>query len=466
MAGKEDIERILEASQRGFQKWKNIPLREKEKIFDRFYILLEENKREILATLIKESGCSFRNALMQFTGLPAIFKGYLESAKRQNGSIMVPGTEIGHDGHTENDLQMVIHEPLGTVLALVPFNAPLMLFGYKAAPALATGNAVIAKPPTTNPLAMIRVCELLWEAGIPGDVLQVVTGNGAEIGDALASDPRIAAVTLTGSTEVGLNLAQIMAKRLAPCALELGGNDPFIVMEDADLEAAIQQGAFWRMNSAGQVCISPKRFIIHNSVKEKFTEGVIAFTKTITMGYDVDVEKELDAYLSTDFSKLGGQGMVMNSLISERAAKEIEKQVNKTVEQGAKVVIGGKRQGAFYEPTILVDVTKDMDIMKDMEIFGPVMPICGFDTQEEAIEIANQSCYGLSGCVFTKDWKKGLNMARKIQSGGVVINGTGTYRNMMQPFGGYKLSGVGREGFYTLDEVTQHKVIVMKDIYK
>ncbi len=465
MATPQDIDEALEASKKGQKIWAAVPLREKEKIFQKFFALLEENKRDIIATLIKESGCSFRNGLMQIQGLPDLFKGYLETAKRADDRVLVPGTESGHDGHTEVDLQIVTHEPIGTVVAIVPFNAPVMLFAYKVAPALAAGNAVIAKPPTTNPLAVLMVSSLLWEAGVPGDVLQVITGSGAVIGDYLVSDDRVDAVTLTGSTEVGLNVAQIMAKQLKPCALELGGNDPFIVMDDADLELAVKDGAFWRMNSAGQICISPKRFIVHNSVKEKFIEGCVEFTKTIVMGYDTDVDKELDAYLNTEFAKMKHVGMTMNCLITEDAAKTVEGQVRKTLDQGARIVVGGKRHGTFFEPTILTDVTKDMDVMKDMEIFGPVMPVCGFDTMEEAIEIANQSCFGLSGCVFTKDWQKGMKMAKEIQSGGVIVNGTGTYRNMMQPFGGYKLSGQGREGFITLGEMVQEKVIVLKGFY-
>lgn len=463
-ADPEDIEMALQASKQGLKKWRAVPLKDKEVIFNRFFRLLEEpeKKREILTILIKESGSSIRNGLFQYQGMPDLFRGYLETAKRYHGSVLIPGTEAGHDGKTDQDLQMVIYEPVGTVFAIVPFNAPLMLFGYKVAPALAAGNAVIVKPPTSNPLALMKVVELMWEAGVPGDALQVITGNGSSVGDLITGDPRVNAVSLTGSTEVGLNVAGIMAKRLAPCALELGGNDPFIVMEDADLKAAIRDAAFWRMNSAGQVCISPKRFIVHNSIKEEFTRGVLEFVKTIEMGFDMNVEEELEKYLSTDFSKFAGQNMVMNSLISENAAKTVEAQVNKTIGQGAVVLAGGKRHGSFYEPTVLGNVTMEMDVMKDMEIFGPVMPICGFDTVEEAIAIANQSSYGLSGCVFTRDWKLGMDMARKIESGGVVVNGTGTYRNMMQPFGGMKKSGQGKEGFFTLGEVVEAKNIVLK----
>jgi succinate-semialdehyde dehydrogenase/glutarate-semialdehyde dehydrogenase len=359
---------------------------------------------------------------------------------------------------------MVVYEPIGTVLAIVPFNAPLMLFSYKVAPALAAGNAVIVKPPTSNPLALLKVASLLLEAGVPGDALQVITGNGSIVGDCLVKDPRIDAVTLTGSTEVGVEIAGILAKRLAPCALELGGNDPFIVLEDAyDVEEAARLAAFWRFNSSGQICISPKRFIVQNSIKERFTRAVLNFVDSIEMGYDYDVRAEVAKYIDTPFSDFKPGKMVMNCLISEKAAKTVESQINRTIEQGAKLLRGGKRRGAFIEPTVLDGVTADMDVARDMEIFGPVFPIIGVDTVDEAINIANGSCFGLSGCVMTNDWKKGMRVASEIESGEVIVNGTTTYRNMMQPFGGYKMSGLGsREGFFTLGEVVQEKVIIFK----
>lgn len=462
----EDMDRALEASKRGLEKWRAVPLKQKEKIYERFFELLKENKRDIIETLMRESGSSVRNGLFQFQGVPALFKGYLESAKRYDGHLLVPGTEEGHDGHTERDLQMVVYEPVGTVLAIVPFNAPLMLFSYKVAPALSAGNAVIVKPPTSNPLALLKMVELLWEAGVPGDALQVITGSGSLVGDYLVDDARVNAVTLTGSTEVGINIATRMAKRLAPCALELGGNDPYIVMPGVDVAAVAKEGAFWRMNSAGQVCISPKRFIVHNSLKEEFTKHVLDFVANIEMGYDMDVAAELDKSIDKDFSELSpSKKMIMNSLISEGAARDVEAQIQRTVAQGAKILAGGGRRGAFIEPTVLGDVTPEMDVARDMEIFGPVLPIIGFDTEDEAVAIANASIFGLSGCVFTPDWKQGLNMARRIDSGGVVVNGTGTYRNMMQPFLGHKMSGAGNpEGFLTLGEMMQEKTIIMKNI--
>lgn len=458
----EDMNEALAASKEGLKKWRAVPLKDKEKIFEKFISLYRQHKREIVETLITESGSSVRNGLFQFAGVPDLFRGYVETAKRYDGRILVPGTEEGHDGNTSHDLQMVVHEPIGTVLAIVPFNAPLMLFSYKVAPALAAGNSVIVKPPTSNPLALIKMAQLLWEAGVPGDALQVITGKGSEVGDYLVNDPRINAVTVTGSTDVGISIAASLAKRLTPCSLELGGNDPFIVMPDADIDKVAVEAATWRMNSAGQVCISPKRFIVHNSVKEQFTKAALEVVKNIRMGNDINIKAELDRYIDMDFSEIKPGGAIINSLISESAAKTVEAQVNKTLEQGATLLTGGKRHGAFYEPTILTNVSKDMDVARDMEIFGPVMPIIGFDTVEEAIEIANSSCFGLSGCVFTKDWQLGMKVAQKVESGGVVVNGTGTYRNMMQPFGGYKMSGMGREGFVTLGEMMQEKVIVLK----
>lgn len=463
MATKADIDQALDCSKEGLKKWGAISLKEKEKIFNRFYELLEKNKNDIVGIHVLESGFSVRTCLFQYQGIPALFQGYLESAKRHDGSLLVPGTEAGHDGHTERDLQMIVYEPLGTVLTIIPFNAPLMLFAYKVASALCAGNAVVIKPPTTNPLALIRVTELLWEAGVPGDTVQLITGTGEIVGSSMVADPRVNAVTLTGSTEVGVQIAETVAKRLAPCALELGGNDPYIVCEDADFEIASQEGINWRFNAAGQVCIAPKRFIIHNSLIEQFTKIAVEKASSIEMGYDVDMRAEIKKYLNSDFNELKPGSMKMNSLISEKAARDVEKKVNLTIRQGAKLLCGGHRRGAFYEPTVLGNVTPEMDIAKDMEIFGPVIPIIGFDTPEEAVSIANASQYGLSGCVYTKDWKKGLQMAQQIQSGGVVVNGVGVYRNMMQPFGGYKMSGVGREGFWTLDELTQKKVIVMKN---
>ena len=461
LATYEDVDEALARSKNGQKIWGATPLLQRERIINKFLVLLDQNRKRMALIMARETGTSVLTPLFELNQVPGIYKGYIETAKRYDGKILVPGTELGHDGHTERDLQLVVHEPIGTVVGIVPFNAPVLLASFKIAPALAAGNAVIIKPPSDNPLGVLMMGELILEAGVPGDAFQIVTGSGSKLGKWLAEDPRCNAVAFTGSTETGLELANLTAKHLSPCGLELGGNDPFIVMEDANIEQAAFEAVYTRMANSGQVCIAPKRFIVQNSVKERFTKKVLEIISQMEMGYVEDVEAEYERLkdvtdpLSAKF-KLG-------SLISEKAAIEVERQVNHTIEQGATLAFGGKREGAFYFPTVLTGVTKEMDVAKDLEIFAPVIPIIGFDTVEDAIEIANQSSFGLSGAVFTKDYKLGMRVAQAVQSGGVVINGTTMYRNQMQPFGGYKMSGMGREGFVTLGEMVQEKVIVFKN---
>jgi acyl-CoA reductase-like NAD-dependent aldehyde dehydrogenase len=461
MATEADVKQAIANAKKGQKEWQAIPLMEREKIIQKFVSLLEEHKKEIIATCTRECGKHVGTTIFEFNQTASVFTGYMESAKRLDGKMLVPGSEPGHDGKTAGDMILVTHEPLGTVVAIVPFNAPMLLYSYKVAPALAAGNAVIVKPPTDNPLTDIMITELLLEAGVPGNTLQIVTGSGSKVGNWLVSDPDVDAVSMTGSTQVGIGIAEIMAKRLAPCTLELGGNDPFIVLPDADIEKAATSACGARKGNSGQICISSKRFIVHNSVKEEFTRRLVEQVREIEVGYDDNVEEMMEKCLgNTD--RTNTKGEFIGSLISEKAAKEVEAQVQHTLDQGAKLECGGSRTGAFYMPTVLSGVTKDMDVAKDMEIFGPVWPIIGFDTVEEAIEIANNSSYGLSGCVMTNDWKLGMKIAREVQTGGMVVNGTSVYRNQMQPFGGQKMSGMGNEGLTTLEEMTKIKNIVLK----
>lgn len=463
MATAEDIDRAVRNAKAGQKEWAAIPIVQREKIFDRFQALLEKHRRELIVLSAKEMGKSAFVANFEIEGVMPMFRSYLEEAKRLEDRILVPGTELGHDGKTQTDMITVVHEPIGVIAAIVPFNAPMLLTAYKAAPILCAGNAAIIKPPSDNPLSAIRMCELLLEAGVPGNALQVLTGSGSVVGNGLIANPGIDGVTMTGSTEVGLGIAKQMAGRLAYFGLELGGNDAFIVLEDAELEQAATQAAQTRITNAGQVCIAPKRFLVHNSLKKAFTEKVLEIVNNAETGYDPNVEDQIDQFLGV--VDCADVKVLVPPIINEKAAREVESQVNHTIAQGARLLAGGKRDGCFYEPTVL-ECTRDMDVAKDLEIFGPVLPIIGFDTLEEAVEIANSSKYGLSGCVFTKDWKKGHYVARSCQTGTMVVNGTTMYRNMMQPFGGYKYSGYGREGLVTLEEMTQTKNIIMKGFYQ
>lgn len=372
-----------------------------------------------------------------------ILRGFAEMANHHYGQTMTD-YQVG----TENDIIFTRYEPLGVVACISPFNYPVELCFQKVSAALAGGNAVIVKPATDNPLTIMKIVEICWECGVPGDVLQLVTGRGAVVGEILAESPDVQAISLTGSTEVGCEVAQKASRTLKRVFMELGGNDPFIVFEDADLDRAIADAVAGRIQNAGQTCCSPKRFIVQNSVKDAFIAGVQARISALHIGSPLDEASE------------------MGSLISPKAAAGVQKQVEQTVAQGAKLVCGGHvMQQTYFEPTILDGVTLEMDAARDMEIFGPVFPVIGFDTEEEAVQIANATIYGLQSGVMTRSIERAMRVASKLECGGVVINSSGNYRHLDQPFGGWKKSGIGREGVsVTLDEMTQAKSYILKNV--
>jgi succinate-semialdehyde dehydrogenase/glutarate-semialdehyde dehydrogenase len=289
--------------------------------------------------------------------------------------------------------------------------------------------------------------ELMHKAGIPPGVIQTVTGRGSTVGNWLSRHPGVDKITLTGSTEVGIETYKNAASHLAHVSLELGGNDSFIVWQDADLDLATTAAVRGRTLHAGQVCCASKRFLIHNSLKDEFAKKLAELYKKLKVGDPLDESTQVGC------------------LISEEAAIKVEQQVQHTVSQGGKIILGGKRNGAFFEPTIIVNVPKTADVMKDMEIFGPIVPITGFDTLEEAIEIANGSRYGLNSCIFTRDIKAAWKVANELECGGVIINGESLFRSVEMPFGGHKYTGIGTEGaLYTFNQVTLNKSIVLKNI--
>ena len=442
-ATSEDVERALDIAQEGKRVWAQTPLYERCRKLMAFADLVEENKDELALLLCKETGKAIKDAWAEVGGIPSVVRAYAERAAHLYGSCLSdvqPGTE--------HDLIITIREPLGVIVCVIPFNFPAGTLAHKIAPALAMGNAVIVKPPSDNPLNNIRMVELLLEAGIPGSVVQVVTGSGSVVGKELIASPKIDGLSLTGSTEVGIDAAQTAAKHLHHVMLELGGNDSLIVFQDADLKAVINELFRSKISCCGQICSATKRLLVQNPVKDALTDLNVEEFSKLKVGDPLDPETD------------------MGCLISEKAAIEVENQVKHTIEQGARCVFGGKRfNRTFFEPTVLVDVTPDMDIAKDMEIFGPVLPIIGFDTWEEAVAITNASKYGLMGGVMTKDINIAMKVAMRMESGGVVINGAGRYRTPDFPFGGYKMSGLGREGASTtLEEMSQMKAIVLKGV--
>lgn len=332
--------------------------------------------------------------------------------------------------------------------AILPFNFPIDLFSHKVAPALAAGNAVVIKPAMEAPLTVIRIVELLHEAGVPGSTMQVITGRGSVVGEILASSPKVNIVSMTGDTQTGIRVAQNAAKHLSRTFLELGGNDALVVFDDADIDEAVEHAVFGRTWANGQCCCANKRMVVQNSILDDFTHKLIKKLQEYKLGNPMDSE-----------TKIG-------PLISEKAANTVKQQIDHTVAQGAQLLYGGERlDNCFLTPAILGNVSKDTDVARNLEIFGPVLPVIGFRDDNEAVEIANNSIYGLSGSVFTKDIRRAMNAAYKMETGQVAVNGTGLYRPDVSQFGGYKQSGLGREGLsVSLEEMTQVKNIALRNV--
>jgi succinate-semialdehyde dehydrogenase/glutarate-semialdehyde dehydrogenase len=441
-ATKKDAEQALDYAQAGKLVWRKMSFNERARILSKAADLFEQHADELAELQCKEMGKHIFMCKGELTEVPALLRSSVAAGMHMLGEVY-PNNDAGG---VLGDLAVSVSEPLGVVLCIAPFNFPISTLTFKVAPALATGNAVIIKAPSDAALSILRYTEILVTAGIPDGVVQVLSGPGQTVVDWLIDTDKINAVSFTGSTEVGIGLVTKSAKYLHKTFMELGGNDPCVIFEDANLDYAVGE-AMTRILNAGQICCGTKRFLVHNTIKAQFVKKLTDAVSRVTVGNPLDPKVN------------------MGPCVSESAAKKVAAQVGKTIEQGAKLAFGGKREGAFYTPTILDAVTKDMDIAKDMEIFGPVFPIIGFDSEAEAVAIANQTCYGLNAGVITGDLARGISVAAKLQAGTVVANGASLWRRDTAPFGGYKMSGMGREGIQDLiKEFTQRKTLVIKGV--
>ena len=443
MATEENIDNAVTYATLAQKEWKKVPVYKKVDIVKRYLELVNENRDELAHTLSLESGKNITECNIEMNNIFTAWNAFSEKIKHLYDEVIPAGREFGHD----NNIVITRREPIGVVACIIPFNFPCNLFNQKVAPAILSGNAAIVKPASANPLTVIKMVHLLHKAGVPQGVIQVVTGGGASVGDYLCSHPLVHAVSLTGSTEVGVEVMKKASSTLKTVALELGGNDAFVVLQDADLDLAVNEACNARFFYAGQICCAPKRFIIHKSLYQDFINKCVEKISSFKGGNPLDSDTKV------------------SHLISEHAAINVENQINLTVKDGAKVALGGNRNGAFIEPTVLIDVPHSSAIMHDMEVFGPVMPITSFETNEEALELANDSIYGLGAAVFTRDMKTAMYFTDNFESGSVVINGSSYFRSFEMPFGGVKMSGVGAEGVATtFDELTTTKCIVLKGI--
>ena len=439
----EDLETAISNAVEGQKEWAAIPFFKRMEILEKFVQLAQQNEERIARTMSIEGGKPYAQALGEVGRVKDAFRLYMAEARTMYGKTIPMNSEPRGLG----DVLFTVFEPLGVIAAICAFNFPGVLFSHKAAAALCAGNSVILKPASDTPGATMLMTKLLLEAGVPAKAAQCITGSGSVIGDGLVSDPRVAGVTLTGSTKVGIHVAKLCAAQLKACSLELGGNDPLVIMEDTPIEEAVEQALGGRIANAGQICCSSKRFLVQNSIKDAFVKRLAERLEAMRLGDPLDPQTQI------------------GPVINEKAAKTIISQIEAAVAQGAKLVCGGTREGCFVKPAVLTDVPVDSDVATNEEIFGPVFPVIGFDTLDEAIAIANHSCYGLSSGILTKDTKAGMKFALAVDAGGCVVGANGNYRLTQQPFNGHKLSGIGSEGtMYTLHEMVKVKTIVLKNV--
>ena len=434
-ADRDDVTRVLDAAEKGSQIAKKLTIHERSQILYKTADILGNRSEEFAQMLARESSKTIREARKEVSRCVNTLRVSGEETKR------IHGETIAYDSFPGGEQRKgyYYHFPIGIVLAITPFNDPLNLVAHKLGPAFAGGNSVILKPATVTPLSAIKLAEALLEAGLPPEVLQIITGHGVEIGEALIQDERIQMISFTGGIAAGKRIVSIAG--LKKLKMELGSNSPVIVWKDCDLDWAVKScvsGAFW---AAGQNCIGVQRIYIHQHIYSEFRDKFVERTQKIKTGNKLDE--------ATD----------MGPMITATEALRVENWINDAVQAGARLLCGGQRQDALMHPTVLEKVSKDSRIYYE-EVFGPAVNLFAIDDFDQAIQEANSLEYGLHAAVFTKDVDLAFKAAYEIDCGGVMINDSTDYRLDSMPFGGIKNSGLGREGIkFSLQEMTEPKVI-------
>ncbi|GAA0380807.1 aldehyde dehydrogenase [Acrocarpospora corrugata] len=436
-----EVAEAVERAQDGQRAMAALPAHRRAALLLKIADLIEAELDDLAGLLAAENGKPIPQTRGEVEAAIRIFRGYAGEATRLFGRQIPLDAVPGLERH----LAVTTREPLGVVAALVPFNYPVELYAHKAAAALAAGNAVVVQPPAKCPLALTRVAELIATVGLPAHAHQLVTG-GVAVSQALATLPGVAAITLTGSTAAGRAIAQLASGTLKKVFLELGGNDALIVCDDADPEEAAKAVVLGRLaRGNGQICCAVKRVYAQDGIHDAFLASLLAQTAKLVVG---DQLQE-----STD----------VGPLITEDAAEQVCAAIDRLVEDGAQLVTGGGRRGAFVDPAVLIDVPAESPAFAE-EIFGPVAPVARFTDPLDAVRMANESPYGLHAAVFTRDVSRAFTLARHLDVGGVVINGSTALRAENLPFGGTKDTGGYREGLHetVLDFTRQKTIIVME----
>ncbi|WP_026607193.1 NAD-dependent succinate-semialdehyde dehydrogenase [Methylocapsa acidiphila] len=432
----EDAERAIEAAQASFVVWRATLARERARLLRRWHELIMEHKDDLGDLLAREQGKPLAEARAEIVYGAAFVEWFAEEARRVYGDLIdapAPGREI-----------LVMKQPVGVVAAITPWNFPNAMITRKIAPALAAGCAAIVKPAEETPLSALALGALAQEAGFPRGLVNILpTTRAAEVGRVLTSHPLVRKVSFTGSTEVGRTIMRQSAETIKSLSLELGGNAPFIVFDDADLDAVVAGAVASKYRNSGQTCVCANRFYVQAGIYEAFAEKLAAAVRALKVGAAFE------------------PGTQQGPLITPEAVAKVESLVNDAVDKGAKLRLGGARHargGNFFEPTVLADVPADARLLTE-EIFGPVAALVRFETETEVIGLANASEAGLAAYFYTKDLARAFRVARAIEAGIVGVN-QAVISTVEAPFGGVKQSGLGREGArHGIDEYLEVKAV-------
>ncbi|VVD64525.1 succinate-semialdehyde dehydrogenase [Pandoraea horticolens] len=434
-AGQSETRRAIDAAHAAFQTWRDVTAEVRAQLLRRWFTLVMENQDDLATLMTLEQGKPLAEARGEIAYAASYIEWFAEEGRRIYGDV-VPSP-------WEDKRVVVLKEPVGVCAAITPWNFPAAMITRKVAPALAAGCTVVIKPASQTPLSALALAVLAERAGIPSGVINVVTGSAARIGAELTSNPLVHKLSFTGSTEVGRELAAQCAPTLKKLSMELGGNAPFIVFDDADIDAAVQGAIASKYRNTGQTCVCTNRFLVQRRVYDEFAQKLASAVAELRVGNGLDA------------------GVVQGPLIDAAAMDKVQALVADAVEHGASIAVGGKPHrlgGTYYEPTVLRDVTPAMSIAGE-EIFGPVAALYAFDSEADAVALANDTEYGLASYFYANDLRRVWRVAERMQYGMVGIN-TGLISTAVAPFGGVKQSGMGREGSkYGIEDYVQTKYL-------
>lgn len=438
VASAADVEDALAAAEQGAKLMTKTPAHERAAVLKRAADLCEQRAEELAQIMVAEVGKPITEARGEANRAAEILRlAAFEGANLRGETLPLDALAIPP---ADDKLGITLPEPCGVVVAITPFNFPVLLVLHKIAPALAVGNAVILKPATATPLSALKLTEILVEAGAPDGALQCITGGGGAVGEALCKDARVRKISFTGSYAVGEQIAR--AAGVKKMSLELGSNSPCIVLADADTKLAAESGAVGGFANAGQICISMQRVLADEQIYDEFVEGIAAQAQTLKRGDPASEETKLAA------------------MINENEAQRVHEWIGEAVGGGARLVTGGEREGAQLAPTVLAEVSPKMRVFHD-EVFGPTIGVTKVKGLHGALEMLADDAYGLSASVFTRDIGNALHFARAAKCGNVHINWTPLWRNDLMPYGGVGKSGVGKEGVRsTVREMVEEKTVV------